>query len=249
MISKPLSRNEEKYACPPSLFEKHMLELKNNGFVPVSLSEIEHHFYLNSPLPKNAIAVTFDDGFEDNYTNAFPILTKHLIPATIFLATGSLNKHNYWMSMHGFPQRKMLSWRQIKIMSEHNIDFGAHTVNHPKLSKLSLESANYEISASKQVIEEKLNKSCSHFAYPYGIFSNKNKIMVENSGFTLACSTRPGFNNIQRDPFLLHRIEVYGTDNWWKLKQKLTFGINDAGLFFPIEYYTSRLIKRLINNK
>lgn len=245
MISKPLGTTETRYACPPELFEKHIVSLRKNGFVPVSLDAIENYLKINAPLPEKAVAITLDDGFEDNYTNAFPILAKHRIPATIFLATGSLDGHNHWMALRNFPPRKMLNWEQIQAMVQHNISFGAHTVNHLKLPELPIDSARYEISASKQEIENRLGQSCKHFAYPYGLFGTKIIKVVEDSGFTLACSTLSGFNNAQTNPLSLRRIEVYGNDPWWKLKQKMTFGINDAHLFFSTKYYASRLFGRM----
>jgi len=246
MISEPKTSKEVKYACPPERFENHMQQLKLNGFNPISLDQIEQHLLFNKALPNNAVAITLDDGFEDNYTHAFPILTKLNIPATIFLASGCLASTNQWMSQsQGFTTRKMLSWEQVLEMDGDIISFGAHTISHPKLPELDLSSATHEISASKKAIEDNLDKVCKHFAYPYGLFTSKNRDSVEAAGYTLACSTRSGFNNTDRDPFVLHRIEVYGDDPWWKLKQKMTFGMNDASIFFPIKYYTKRLVSKI----
>jgi len=246
IINKPESVAEVKYACPPEIFDNHMQQLKLNGFNPVSLEQIEQHLLFNKALPEKAVAITLDDGFEDNYIHAFPILAKHNIPATIFLASGFLESTNQWMTQsQGFTIRKMLNWDQIREMDKHNISFGAHTISHPKLPELNIDSSTYEISASKNTIEENLGKVCKHFAYPYGLFNSENRNSVKTTGYTLACSTRSGFNNKERDPFVLHRIEVYGDDTWWKLKQKMTFGMNDASIFFPIKYYTNRLLTRL----
>jgi peptidoglycan/xylan/chitin deacetylase (PgdA/CDA1 family) len=244
MISEPETAEEIKYACPPEVFNKHMQQLKLNGFNPISLEQIEQHLLFNKDLPEKAVAITLDDGFEDNYTHALPILAKHKIPATIFLTSGCIESTNLWMTQRGFPERKMLSWQQILEMDQNNISFGAHTVNHVKLPELDTESATHEISASKKEIEDKLGKICKHFAYPYGLFNSENRDSVAAAGFKLACSTRSGFNSADRDPFVLHRIEVYGNDPWWKLKQKMIFGTNDASLFFPAKYYMGRLLSR-----
>jgi peptidoglycan/xylan/chitin deacetylase (PgdA/CDA1 family) len=245
MVSKPLTPAETKYACPPELFEQHMASLRKSGFTPVSLDAIDQHLRSGALLPDNAVAITLDDGFEDNYLHAFPILSKHRIPATIFLATGHLNATNQWMDKTKFSQQTMLSWEQIKLMDQHaDIDFGAHTVNHPHLPELDRDNARQEIMLSKQAIEQTLGKPCKHFAYPYGQFTTEHSDIVKDAGFTIACSTRSGFNDSQRDPYALHRIEVYGDDPCWKLKQKMTFGMNDASLLFPLKYYTSRIVDR-----
>lgn len=245
IINNPETPEEVRYACPPECFDKHMQQLKSNGFNPVSLDQIEQHLLFDKPLPDKAVAITLDDGFEDNYTHAFPILAKHNIPATIFLISGLIDSTNKWMSSRAYSQRNMLNWQQISVMDQQLISFGAHTVTHPKLTELDNALADCEIRSSKKTIEDKLGKACKHFAYPYGLFNTDNRNSAEAAGFSLACSTRSGFNDSQRDPFSLHRIEVYGDDPWWKVKQKLTFGMNNASILFPAKYYTERLISRL----
>ena len=132
-------------------------------------------------------------------------------------------------------------------MAKHGIHFGSHTVSHPKLTELDDNSVNRELIQSKQTIEEQLGVECTHFAYPYGLLAEETRELVRQAGFKTACSTRPGFNNAERDSLMLHRIEVYGDDSWWKLRQKITFGKNDASLLYPINYYYNRCVSRMKN--
>jgi peptidoglycan/xylan/chitin deacetylase (PgdA/CDA1 family) len=245
MVSEPKTAAEVKYACPPTQFEKHMQMLLNKGFKPISIEAVENYYSHNIPLPDKSFLITLDDGFEDNYSNAFPIFQRYNIPAMIYLATGLLGKTNQWMSAPTFSERKMLSWPQIAEMANHGIHFGSHTVSHPKLTELDDDSTYKELAQSKQAIENNLGIECSHFAYPYGLFTETTRELVQQAGFKTACSTRSGFNNASRDPLMLHRIEVYGNDSAWKLKQKVMFGINNASLFFPLKYYSQRLLARL----
>jgi len=106
MISKPETAEEIKYVCPPEKFDMHMQQLLFNGFNPVSLEQIEQHLLSNGNIPKNSVAITLDDGFADNYTHTFPILAKHQIPATIFLASGSMESTNQWITQRSFQQEK-----------------------------------------------------------------------------------------------------------------------------------------------
>lgn len=244
MISPPKTAAEIKYACPPKQFGKQMQMLLSEGFKPISIKTVENYYTHRIPIPDKSFLITLDDGFEDNYSNAFPILQFYKIPAVIYLTTGLLGKTNQWMSAPAFSERKMLSWRQIHEMANHNIQFGSHTVSHPKLTELDDDSVNKELVQSKQIIEDQLGSECMHFAYPYGQFTEKTRELVRQAGFKTACSTRSGFNNAERDPFILHRIEVYGNDSTWKLKQKVMFGINDASLLFPLKYYSTRLLSR-----
>jgi len=245
MISEPQTAAEVKYACPPRQFEKHMQLLLSKGFKPISIEAVENYYTHQIPIPDKSFLITLDDGFEDNYNNAFPILQRYNIPAVIYLATGLLGKTNQWMSAPTFSERKMLSWPQIAEMASHGIHFGSHTVSHPRLTELDTENTYNELVQSKQTIEDNLGIECSNFAYPYGLFTEKTRELVQKAGFKTACSTRSGFNNASRDPLMLHRIEVYGNDSVWKLKQKIMFGTNDANLFFPLKYYSQRLLARL----
>ena len=244
MISEPKTEAEVKYACPPRQFDKHLKMLLSKGFKPINIEAVESYYLHNIPIPDKSFLITLDDGFEDNYTNAFPILQRYNIPAVIYLATGLLGKTNQWMSTPAFSERKMLSWPQIQEMATHGIHFGSHTVSHPKLTELGDDRVREELVQSKQIIEDQLGLECRHFAYPYGLLTEKTRELVQQAGFTTACSTRSGFNNIDRDPLMLHRIEVYGNDPAWKLKQKIMFGMNDASLFFPLKYYAERLLAR-----
>lgn len=244
MICEPETPQEARYACPPERFRQHMQSIRDKGFTPVSLAQAGRAINTGETLPEKAIVITLDDGFEDNYRHAFPIMSEFDIPATIFLATDYLAGENSWMQGDGFPNRAMLNWTQIKEMAKHGIDFGAHTASHPRLATLTKAEVVAELSESKLKIEDQLSTPCEHFAYPYGNFGEKTPGLVKAAGFTLACSTRSGFNNETRDPFVLHRLEVYGTDPVWKLMQKTTFGHNDASLLFPLKYYATQLKAR-----
>lgn len=245
MISKPESPQEKRYACPPSTLHKHMQYLREKKYNIINLDTIIEHLNKKIELPEKTIAVTLDDGFSDNYENAFPIFQELNIPATIFLASGMMEKTNTWMHTNGFSKRSMLNWPQIAEMQKQGISFGAHTVNHVKLPELTSAEMLTELVDSKHQIEEKLGISVQHFAYPYGLLDDTVRTMTEKAGYTTACSTRSGFNNLATDPLILRRLEIYGTDSVRALKQKITFGVNDSDISFPIHYYLNRIKDRL----
>ena len=247
MISAPRSESEIKYACTPGLFEKHMRFIRENCNA-ISLDDVVKHHMQRIPLPENSVVITIDDGFEDNFINGYPILKKYSIPSTIFLTSGMLGEKNSWMSSRGFPERKLLSWNQIKQMQD-LVDFGAHTINHVCLPDIDQDTARKEISGSKAIIEENLGAEVKHFAYPYGLLNEQVVKLVKEAGFVSACSTRSGFNNKSTDMFKLRRIEIFGNDSLWKVKQKLQFGTNEASVFQPLKYYASRIISRIAGER
>jgi peptidoglycan/xylan/chitin deacetylase (PgdA/CDA1 family) len=244
MVAEPRSEAERRFAIPPRRFASHMAALTAKGYVPVSLAEVQAHLRDGQALPERAVAVTLDDGFADNYTDALPILQQQGIAATVFVAVDTVGRENRWMGSNGWPTRPMLDWGQIREMHSAGIGIGSHTRSHPRLSSLDRESARAEIREAKQILEDKLGTAVEHFAYPYGDWCGETVELVREAGHTLACSTRSGFNRRDVDPLLLRRIEVYGTDPAWKLLQKLRFGTNDAGLLEPAKYYWSRLAAR-----
>jgi peptidoglycan/xylan/chitin deacetylase (PgdA/CDA1 family) len=242
LIRAPRTPSETRYACHPKRFYRHLAWLKAHRPL-VSLAQIEAAFAGKTTLPEGAVAITLDDGHGDNYTQAFPIAYQLGVPLSIFLTTGYLGQSNRWMK--GFPQYPMLTWEQIQEMHRHGVAFGSHTVTHPRLPELTPLQAKQELLLSKNAIEEALGAPCRHFAYPYGALDATTRNLVAECGYTLACSTRSGFNHLGRDPLVLHRIEVYGDDSILKLKTKLTFGTHEGSMLLPLRYYTHRLLARL----
>lgn len=156
------------------------------------------------PLPRK-VAVTFDDGYQDFYTHAYPCLQECRIPATVFLVTA-------WIGKRGF-----LSWEMVREMSQKGVDFGSHTQNHPYLPEVtSRERLEEEIRGSKEILEDRLGKEVSLFSYPVGGFTEEVKEMVRKSGYMGAVTTNRGVPGKARDPYALSRIKMTesSTPSW-----------------------------------
>lgn len=104
----------------------------------------------------------------------------------------------------------MLSWSHIREMGEHDIEFGAHSVIHPRLDRISHEQMVFEVLESKRMIEEQVGLEIKLFAYPYGQYDEGIKEIV-SSAYRAACTTRLGLVNASSDPFELQRIDAYYT--------------------------------------
>jgi len=146
---------------------------------------------------RKSFAITFDDVFENIYTNAYPILKRYQVPFTLFVATGLLDKPGY------------LTSSQLLELSRDNLcTIGAHTVNHVRLR--TCKRAYQEIVESKEELEKMLGRKIKYFAYPYGsIFacSQRNIKQTEKAGFWAAFSTIKGFVplNLDKNRFFLPR--------------------------------------------
>lgn len=180
-------------------FERQIKYLKKN-FNIVPLDELVDANIRHSKIEKSIVAITFDDGFRDNYADAYPILRKHNVPATIFVVTDYID--------YGY----MLSKDEIKTMQNGNITFGAHTKTHRVLSDLDRESAFIEINDSKFALEEILQKEVKYFAYPYGKkgrdFTEESMQIVKSANFKAAFTTDNGFITSKSDLYALNRIGV-----------------------------------------
>lgn len=194
------------YHSTPSLdvFREHM-EYIRKRYTIIALDDIAAN-----RIPKRSIAITFDDGFEDNYVNAYPVLKERGIPGTIFVTISCIGTEN------------MVSWNQIKEMSADNIDIGGHTMSHPILSCLENPDAEKEIVDSKKTLEHELGKEISHFAYPKGKiedFTANTIDLVHKAGFKTSCSTIRGLNKKIRNVFALKRTPIEPDDDIRKFRR------------------------------
>lgn len=180
------------------------------NYHPMLLGEIVKRLQGGRPIPPRAVAVTFDDGYVDTFTHAFPLLQRDRIPATLFITTGYIDREIFPPT--GAP---MLSWRMIQEMQRSGIEIGSHTITHPNLSKCSQQDAEDEIVNSRKRLEKKLKTSIQLFAYPYGrssFFNRKIKESVRKAGYLAACTTLLGINTPDTDPYALHRISFAKKD-------------------------------------
>ncbi|MEA2080117.1 MAG: polysaccharide deacetylase family protein, partial [Pseudomonadota bacterium] len=233
-----------KYCCLPERFAEQMAWIAEARH-PVSLDSLLAGLDGKAELPDNAVAVTFDDGFASTFEHAMPVLARYRIQATMFMVANRIGRDNDWMHRRGVPQRALVDAEQIREMHAANIIIGSHTLTHPKLPECGPDEMSREIADSKTRLEDILSHPVQHFAYPYGLYNDTARSIVEQSGYLSACSTRCGFNNKETNRYELRRIEVFGSDRLWNLKQKLKFGTNDASWTLPTKYYLRRALSRL----
>ena len=197
---------------PPKQFAWQMKYLRKRGFKAITFNDLVRHWEKGTTLPVRPVIVTFDDGYQDNFIFAYPILKNNHFTATIFLVSGLIGKTNEWdTKVHSQPKNKLLTWSQIRLMEKYGIEFGAHTVTHPSLTNISPDSAFSEITLCKETLEKELGHPVVAFAYPYGHYNDTTKSETAKAGFKAAVTTTVGVNPLApADHFTLKRLRVTG---------------------------------------
>jgi peptidoglycan/xylan/chitin deacetylase (PgdA/CDA1 family) len=193
----------------PKIFRRQMKFLRENDYNVISLCKLVKLFTENKPLLPKTVTLTFDDGFRNFYTEAFPVLEEYGFDATVFLVADFCGKHNDWAgNPPALPRSELLSWREIRELNEHGIEFGSHTRKHPDLTRISNTEAGRELTESKSIIEGQLGTKVSTFAYPFGKFNRQIKRLAEYN-YAAACSVNLGKTQANSDFFSLARIDTY----------------------------------------
>lgn len=186
----------------PGYFDGQMGYLKMRGYRTVRLPELARMLASGEKLPGKIFVITFDDGYRDNYTAAYPILKKHGFTATVFLTASAVGKK---IAYPGEPAEEHLSPEEIKAMSD-IIDFGAHTINHVRLADVSDDDVISEVAGSKKSLEAAAGVKAETFCYPFGSFDERS-VGAARKNYVAACATMPGLVAEGADPHLLPRVE------------------------------------------
>ena len=198
---------------PPARFARQMAYLKRHGYVFYTASELIDHYRAHGVFPPNGISVTLDDGWEDNYTKAFPVLRRLGIKATIFTIPSCIGQTAYKAQAAGEGARPHLTREEILEMSAHGIEFGSHTLNHKLLHEISPAEVREEVFEAKRQLEELLQKPCKTLAYPAGFFSDAAKEVVREAGHIAAFTTHYGPAHAL-DLYALNRTEILRRDRF-----------------------------------
>jgi peptidoglycan/xylan/chitin deacetylase (PgdA/CDA1 family) len=193
-------------------FEYQMRFMKRHGFQVISFDDLVEGIKAGNQFSRNTVVIEFDDGYEDNYKYAFPILKKYSFPAMVFLISDKVGDPDF------------LTWDQVREMEKYNFLAGAHTRHHVYLPKASVAEAQDEIAGSKKIIEDHLGHPIYYFAYPSGGFTEDVKGLVYKAGFKAAVTTNRGKDRYNMDLYELKRIHMNNTDDgysglilWFKL--------------------------------
>lgn len=186
-------------------FEKQLQFLKKKGFTTIGFEDL-----ITKKIPKKPIVLTFDDGYENNYLHLFPLLKKYRTKAVIYILGDRKHKTNFWDLPLGEAEHKLLKPAQILEMQKSGlVEFGSHSLRHPRLTQLKKADMEKEIVGSKKALETLLKRPVVSFAYPYGVFNEEIKKVTQAAGYTFGLTVKHGPNRIKNDLMEIKRVHMF----------------------------------------
>lgn len=192
----------------PDFLEQTILDYRQNGYTFISIDELSSllttHYSLST---KKNICLTFDDGYQDNYDIAYPLLKRLEVPFVVYVTTGFIdNRLPMWWYLN---EQLGISSESLKTLDAAPLcTIGAHTVSHPRLDTLSLDDQQKEIAQSHQELESLLGHPVHHFSYPHGAYNDDTLTIVKQQSFRTALCVWGGTVRRGAPPLTLPRIEL-----------------------------------------
>jgi Polysaccharide deacetylase len=208
----------------PRVFRHGLAMLHRRGFRTLGLLDAAERVRQRLPFPERAFVITFDDGYESVYREAFPVLQDHGMSATVFLTARAIGGGGATGRPSGFEGRPMLSWAEVRAMHRDGITIGAHTLTHPDLTTLAADRVETEVRESRTMIEDALGAPVASFAYPYGRYDQRSRDAARRH-FACACSDRLGLVEADSDLYALERVDAY------YLRSERMFGVMPSPWF------------------
>jgi peptidoglycan/xylan/chitin deacetylase (PgdA/CDA1 family) len=171
-------------------------------------------------LPSKPVLLTFDDGYTDNFTYALPLLKQYNMKGTVFVVAGGVGNFCSWLEKHDC--NRLMTWEQLNTWLKAGMEVGAHTVNHPMLSRLSEDEILYELKTSKEVLEMKLKTKVDYLCYPYGDFDDRVKTLAKEAGYKGALAIFDQVSLSREDLYAIPRIGISSRQPLWEFKLKVS---------------------------
>lgn len=199
VVKDPTDKMRVSLNIRPEIFENQLKMINKNNYKTYYVRELADALYGYRKIDEKSIVLTFDDGYEDFYTYALPLLKKYKIKATFYVINNKIDKKGY------------VTLKELKEIADSGlVEVGAHTLDHVYLKGMSKQAQEKEIIQSKRELEEMLGIQIRTFAYPFGAFDDTSIEVVKEAGFAAAVSVIPGNVHSINERFYLYRIRAGG---------------------------------------
>lgn len=201
-----------RWRVTPAQFEDQLRYLREAGFYSVDLATWRTAVGHRRPLPGRAMMITFDDGFLDFGSHAWPLLRRYGFTAVLFVVSERVGGSNDWDPpvAAGDP---LLDWGQLRRLCHDGLEVGSHSATHPRLCSLAVEDVAREAAKSKATIQRALGQAVTAFAYPFGDHDPAIRHLVGACGYDQGFSGFGGRASLTGDPMYQPRIEIFGEDD------------------------------------
>lgn len=203
---------------PEDAFKAQLQYLVDSGYRSLTVTEAIEN--MNRITDQKVIVLTFDDGYNDNFTFVLKKLKEMNFKATFFVSTSYINQECNKRWLNGFP-REYMTWEEVISLKEAGFEIGSHMVHHCDLTHLNDPDIRFELTRSKEIIREKTKVEVKVFSYPYGRVNQKIIAIAKESGYIGACSSYSGLNQQDVDKYMLKRTEIDGCDSLKDFRSKL----------------------------
>jgi peptidoglycan/xylan/chitin deacetylase (PgdA/CDA1 family) len=185
----------------PALFAEHLARLTSDGYTTISLYELLLHLTQGAPLPDKPVILTFDDGYRDNYDNAFPLLLEQGMTATFFIVTDFIDE--------GRPD--YITWPMVREMYAAGMSIESHGRNHVSLRGKDQDYLVWQALGSLETIEYELGVRPRFVSYPAGEYNQATIEIFQSAHYWAGVTTVQGATHSSDDLFELHRVRIRGT--------------------------------------
>jgi len=184
----------------PEQFDDHLRYLSTAGYHVITLDDLLYALTLGRPLPEKPVILTFDDGYEDNYLYAFPLLQKYGMVGEFFIITDFVNQ-----ARPGY-----MTWAQIEEMARAGQRFGSHSRDHPDLRGKSVDYLVWQALGGMEAIQEHLGYHPRWISYPSGKYDDQTIAVYRSAHYWGGLTTNPGATHTLENIFELKRMRVHG---------------------------------------